>query len=115
MSDLDLTSHAPLMVSEDGTIRIAGSRVNLETIIYHFKQGATAEQIQEDFPSLSLREIYGAIFYYLEHTTDFEEYAQRQEAGIAETRRLIETCLKADNGGDLRERLRVRRGQTVKQ
>lgn len=115
MSDLDLTLHAPLTVNQDGTIRIAGSRVNLETIIYHFRQGATAEQIQEDFPSLSLREIYGAIFYYLEHTTDFEEYAQRQEAGIAETRRLIETRSNTDNSGDLRERLRVRRRQMVKQ
>ena len=38
-----------------------------------------AEQIQDDFPSLSLREIYGAISYYLEHEDRVSEYLRRRE------------------------------------
>lgn len=69
----------PLVLGEDGTIRIAGSRVTLDTIVDEFKQGATAEQIQENFPSLTLREVYGAIAYYLDHTAEVESYLQEQQ------------------------------------
>lgn len=30
---------------EDGSVRITGSRVPIDTVIYHFKLGATAEEI----------------------------------------------------------------------
>ena len=67
MDNLDLTYTAPLTYGEDGTIRIRGSRVTLDSILHAFQQGATAEQIQDSFPSVLLRDIYGAIAYYLEH------------------------------------------------
>ena len=101
----------PLESWEDGTIRITGSRVTLDSIIHHFKLGATAEQIQDSFPSLALREIYGAIFYYLEHTSVVEEYLHQQEAAEEETRRELET--RPDTSA-LRERIRQRRSQLVK-
>jgi hypothetical protein len=39
--------HVPLTTDADGTIRISGSRVPLDSVVSQFKQGATAEQIQE--------------------------------------------------------------------
>jgi uncharacterized protein (DUF433 family) len=39
----------------------------MDTVIGAFQKGATAEQIQDSFPSLPLAHIYGAIAYYLEH------------------------------------------------
>lgn len=54
MVTLEETISMPLVVTEQGTIRIKGSRVSLDSIIHHFKLGATAEQIVESFPSLSL-------------------------------------------------------------
>jgi len=42
-------------------------------------RGSTAEQIQDGFPSLRLREIYGAISYYLEHEGRISEYLRRRE------------------------------------
>jgi uncharacterized protein (DUF433 family) len=67
MIQLTLTQTTPLIQEADGTVRIAGSRVTLDTIIGAFQKGATAEQIQDSFPSLSLAQIYGAIAYYLNH------------------------------------------------
>jgi uncharacterized protein (DUF433 family) len=79
MVSLEETISTPLVVTELGTIRIKGSRVSLDSIVHHFKLGATAEQIVQSFPSLSLGDIYSSIGYYLTHRPEIEEYLQRQE------------------------------------
>lgn len=68
-----------MQVAEDGTIRIADSRVSLDSIIYHFKLGSSAEQIAEKFPSLRLGDVYGAISFYLNNLEKVEDYLQKQE------------------------------------
>jgi uncharacterized protein (DUF433 family) len=65
MPTLDTTQAVPLSLGDDGTIRVTGSRATLDSVVHQCKQGASAEQIQDDFPSLSLRDIYSAIAYYL--------------------------------------------------
>ena len=45
MNALTLTQTTPLFEDKDGTIRIVDSRIPLDTIVYEFNQGATAEQI----------------------------------------------------------------------
>lgn len=77
---LETMQIVPLTLTEDGTIRITGSRVSLDSIVYHFKLGATAEQIAQKFPSLGLADIYAAITYYLTHREAVEEYLRQQEA-----------------------------------
>src|SRR5439155_8118239 len=79
MFALEETISMPLVVIEQGTIRIKGSRVSLDSIIHHFKLGATAEQIVQSFPSLSLGDVYLSIAYYLTHRQEIEEYLQEQE------------------------------------
>ena len=79
MGELVTTLPAPLKAWEDGTIRVGSTSVLLDLVVHHFKQGATAEQIQHSFPSVTLRDIYGAIFYYLEHTEEVETYLANQE------------------------------------
>jgi uncharacterized protein (DUF433 family) len=79
MVALEETINVPLTVTEQGTIRIKGSRVSLDSIIHHFKLGATAEQIVQSFPALSLGDIYSSIAYYLTHRQEIEEYLQQQE------------------------------------
>lgn len=111
MPTLDATQPVPLTLGDDGTIRITGSRVTLDSVIRQFKQGATAEQIQEDFPSLVLRDIYTAIAYYLQHPQQVEEYLRGQAQAADETRREIEA---GQDTGDLRERLRQRRAGMIK-
>ena len=79
MIALEETLSMPLVVTELGTIRIKGSRVSLDSIIHHFKLGATAEQIVQSFPSLRLGDVYSSIAYYLTHRQEIEEYLQQQE------------------------------------
>ena len=78
MVALEETIIMPLVVTEQGTIRIKGSRVSLDSIIHHFKLGATAEQIVQSFPSLSLGDVYSTIAYYLTHLQEIEVYLQEQ-------------------------------------
>ena len=80
MVALEETLSVPLTVTEHGTIRVKDSRVSLDSIVHHFKLGATAEQIAQSFPSLSLGDIYAAIAYYLAHREAVEEYLEQQEA-----------------------------------
>ena len=37
------------------------SRVSLESVIYEFLDGASPESIVDDFPTLTLEKVYGAI------------------------------------------------------
>ena len=110
MIPFTLTQTTPLVDDKDGTIRIVGSRIPLDTIIHEFNQGATAEQIQDSFPSLSLRSIYGAIAFYMEHPAVVDEYLRSRALGAAELQRKIESRPEI---GEFRERLRHRRAQLM--
>ena len=80
MPTLENTQVVPLKLTEDGTIRIANSRVSLESVLHHYKLGASAEQIAQKFPALDLADVYAAITYYLNHEETVEEYLREQEA-----------------------------------
>src|SRR2546427_8658246 len=111
MVALETTQPVPVTLGEDGTIRISGSRVTLDSVVHQFKNGATAEQIQDDFPSLELRDIYSAIAYYLQHAQAIEDYLREQEQSATQTRSDIEST---QDMTALRERLRQRRPGAVK-
>jgi uncharacterized protein (DUF433 family) len=111
MASLETTQIAPLTLWEDGSIRIGSSRVTLDSVVREFTGGATAEQIQDDFPTLSLREIYGAIAYYLDHEDRVEEYLQRRDEEAVQVRRETEDRPRSDM---LRRRIRERFMQAPK-
>jgi len=58
----------------DGVYMISGSRVSLDSIIYAFVSGETAESIAQAFPVLNLEQVYGAITYYLAHRNQLDRY-----------------------------------------
>jgi uncharacterized protein (DUF433 family) len=111
MANLPTSLPALLTAWEDGTIRVGSSRVLLELVVHHFRQGATAEQIQHSFPSLTLREIYGAIYYYLEHTEEVEEYLAGQERQADEVERAVRGTQVATS---LQKRLEERHARSFK-
>ena len=106
MVALEETISIPLVVTEQGTIRIKGSRVSLDSIIHHFKLGATAEQIVQSFPSLSLGDVYSSIAYYLTHRKEVEAYLEQQKVAAD----YLQEQLESDPGyqaeiADLRSRI----------
>lgn len=58
----------------DGVYMISRSRVSLDSIIYAFVSGETAESIAQAFPVLNLEQVYGAITYYLAHRDQLDRY-----------------------------------------
>ncbi len=64
-------------------IRITGTRISLDSLVYAFKRGAAPESIQRAFPLLTLEEIYGAITFYLAHAQEIDTYLAQAEAGFA--------------------------------
>jgi uncharacterized protein (DUF433 family) len=109
VAHFDTTQTAPLTLWDDGSIRIGDSRVPIDTVVHEFESGSTAEQIQDDFPSLSLREIYGTISYYLDHGDRLQEYLLRREQEAAEVRREVEDPARA---GAMRRRIREQNAQS---
>jgi hypothetical protein len=56
--------------------------VSLDSVVYGFRGGETAETIQQNFPTLSLEQVYGAIVFYLGHRdeVDFNIVEGEEEA-----------------------------------
>ncbi len=65
----------------EGVYRILGTRVSLDSIVYAFLDGQSAEAIAQAFPVLSLKQVYGAIAFYLGHREEVDAYlaAQRED------------------------------------
>ncbi len=99
----DLLSLAP-----EGSIHVAGTRVTIDSIVQGFLDGATPEEICQDFPSLALPQVYDVLAFYLTHQREVETYLREQAQVTAETRKNLETT-HAAFVTNLRQRLATRR------
>ena len=88
----------PLTLLTDGTIRVKGSRDRWKPLWGNSNWGASPEHICESFPSLSLREVYGALFFYLNHEADVDAYLQPMATQL----RLREVKRKIDVSSDFK-------------
>ena len=68
----------------DGAYMISGTRVSLDSIVYGFLGGGSAESIAQAFPILTLEQVKGAIAFYLAHRNSVDRYleAQRQDFDV---------------------------------
>jgi uncharacterized protein (DUF433 family) len=101
------TEVPPVRWDQSGALRVGTSRVLLELVIRAFQDGATPEAIFQRYPTTTLSDIYGAIFYYLRHREDIEAYLTEREQQAQEVCQRIQ-----DKQGDLaslRNRLFARR------
>jgi uncharacterized protein (DUF433 family) len=64
----------------DGVYRLAGTRVSLDSIVYAFWRGQTAESIAQSFPVLTLEQVYGALTFYLANKSEVDAYLKEAEA-----------------------------------
>jgi uncharacterized protein (DUF433 family) len=65
---------------EHGVYRIGDTRVMLDSVVAAFHQGHSAETIRQQYPALTLEEVYGSIAYYLAHAAEVDAYLQSQDA-----------------------------------
>lgn len=59
---------------------IVGERISLDSIIYAFCNGLSAESIVQSFPLLTLEQVYGAIAFYLANRAEIDTYILEEEA-----------------------------------
>ena len=96
----------PLPLSRDsaGVIRVAGTRVSLESVVSWYEAGSSVAELAGAFPDLGLSDIHASIAYYLRHREGVERYIEerRRQAREAEERirmefpeRYRELCLPA--------------------
>ena len=81
----------PLHVDSDWTVRVARTRVTLETLVGTFDQGATPEEIGRRFPVVRIEDVYAVVAYYLAHREAVQDYIQRQEEAGEAIRHEIES------------------------
>ncbi len=96
----------PLTTDADGVVRIGGTRVTLETVVGVFHDGATAEEIVQQYPLLALADVYAVIGYYLKYRPDVDDYLRQERQRSDQVRQ--ENERQFDPTG-VRERLLARR------
>ena len=85
---------------------VLGSRVSLDSVVYGFLSGESPETILENFPTLSLEQICGAIAFYLANQPKIDEYLKGKREACEEARRS-----QTHVSGELRARLEQSREQ----
>ena len=70
----------------DGQYLVTDTRVSLDSIVYEFLAGQSAESIAQAFPVLTLEQVYGAITFYLAHREDIDRYLEARRQDFEVTR-----------------------------
>jgi uncharacterized protein (DUF433 family) len=88
----------------EGGWRISGTRVSLDSIVYGYLEGETPESIAEDFPSLTLAQVYAGLAFYLKHRDEIDGHLALQQSRWEQLRQQSQTA-----HSPLLSRLRARR------
>ena len=72
---------------KDDVYRVGQTRISLDSLVYAYLNGQTAEVIAQSFPLLTLEQIYGALAYYLAHRKQIDAHLQRGEKDLDKLRK----------------------------
>jgi uncharacterized protein (DUF433 family) len=97
---------APITKDEDGVLRVAGTRVTLDSIVAAFDLGATPEEIVQRYPSVDLASAYVVIAYVLRHRESVDLYLTGRSNAASDVQAEVEARFPPDG---LRARLLARR------
>ena len=78
-----------VLEDEHGALRVGQSGVSLDSVVIAYQEGLTAEAIQEQYPTLSLEEVYGGIAFYLANGDEVHRYLQQQHQRWEELRQKV--------------------------
>lgn len=102
------TEAIPIVIDADEVMRVKGTRVTLDTIVLAFQDGATPEEIVQQYQSLSLADVYLVIAYYLKRRPEVTAYLEKRQGQAKKIRKENETRFPPDG---IRERLLARRSK----
>jgi uncharacterized protein (DUF433 family) len=81
----------PLQEDASGAIHVENTRVTLDSVVHAFREGASAEEIAERFPAITLGGAYAAITFYLQNQAEIDAYLNRRESEAEQIRMKIES------------------------
>src|SRR6266849_3798053 len=65
----------------EGVYRVGDTRVSLDSLVYLYREGMSAESMVESYPALSLEQVHGALAFYLGNQKEIDRYlAEGQRA-----------------------------------
>lgn len=59
------------------SIRIAGTRVGIETVLRDYQEGASPEEIVLRYPTISLEQVHATLTYYLANRREVDTYLRK--------------------------------------
>ena len=80
-----LVAELPPIHEADGALRIGRSSVALETVLWAFQAGSTPQDIVDQFPSVTLGQVYDVVGYYLRHRDEMDRYLATQRERYQQT------------------------------
>lgn len=63
----------------EGVYRVGDTRVSLDSLVYLFHEGMSAESMVESYPALSLEAVHGALAFYLANENEIDAYLAEGE------------------------------------
>lgn len=76
----------------EGALRVGDTRVSLDSIVYFYREGESPESIADNYPALTLEQIYGAIAYYLANKQEIDAWlAEGERAAESQHRQSRQT------------------------
>jgi uncharacterized protein (DUF433 family) len=76
----------------EDTYRVGDTRVSLDSLVYLFREGVSAESMVESYPALSLEQVHGALAFYLANQKEIDAYlAEGQRAAESQQRQSRQT------------------------
>ncbi len=80
----------PMAMDDSGGIRISGTRITLDDLMWHFDAGETPEEIVEQLDVLNLADVYLIRGYCLRYTGEVREYLRVRSEMAKHVREKIE-------------------------
>jgi uncharacterized protein (DUF433 family) len=76
--------HKEYVTIIEGVYQVGDTRVSLDSLVYLFREGMSAESMVECYPALTLEQVHGALAFYLGNQKEVDSY-------LAEGQRTAET------------------------
>jgi uncharacterized protein (DUF433 family) len=103
------TKPVPLCADAAGVLRVGNTRVSLDSVLAAFDEGATPEEVVQQYDVLSLADVYVVIGYYLEHKSEIDAYLSERGLQREQLRQEVEA---RHSPHEIRARLLARRKNT---
>jgi len=76
----------PVRRDKHGVIRVGETRISLDAVVHAFNEGMDAAEIQYNYDTLALADIYAAIGYYLHNKARIDKYLADRKAEYEKVR-----------------------------